>query len=353
MDKDNKNELILSEQPQGEFLIYTSDDGDRKLQVRLIDETVWLNQKQMAELFQKDVRTINEHIKNIFAENELLQDFSTIRNFRIVQNEGGRNVERSIEFYSLDVIISVGYRVKSVIGTQFRQWATQRIKEYLVKGFTINKEYLKNPEGLDYFDELLEQIREIRASEKRFYQKIRDVFKLSVDYDADMQKTNLFFALVQNKLLYAVTGKVAAQIITERADSSAPNMNLTCWKGSRVRKQDVTIAKNYLEQAEVKKLDRMVTMFLDYVEDIVERRHELYTNDWVKKTNRFLEFYEYEILEGTGGYSKKNADKLAHRRYEEFDTKRKKQESIEADEEDILELEELEKDIKRLEGKND
>lgn len=354
MDNDKKEQkLITAEHSQGEFLIYTSADGNRKIQVRLIDQTVWLSQKMMSELFQKDVRTINEHIKNIFAEKELLQDVSTVRNFRIVQKEGSRNVERSIEFYNLDVIISVGYRVKSVIGTQFRQWATQRIREYLIKGFTINKEHLKNPDGIDYFDELLEQIREIRASEKRFYQKIRDVFKLSIDYDADIKKTNIFYAAVQNKLLFAVTKKVAAQIITDRADANAPNMNLTSWKGSRVRKQDVTIAKNYLAQEEIKKLDRLVTAFLDYIEDIVSRRQELYMGDWLKRTNKFLDFYEYEILEGSGGYSKKDADKLAYKKYEEFEAKRKQEEVIKSDEEDMQELQELEEDIKRLEGKDD
>ena len=354
MDKDNnKNEIIPLNQPQGEFLIYSSPDGDKKIQVRLIDETVWLSQKQMSELFQKDVRTINEHINNIFAENELQQDVSTVRDFRIVQKEGEREVSREVGFYSLDVIISVGYRVKSIVGTLFRQWATQRIKEYLVKGFTINKEYLKNPEGLDHFDELLEQIREIRASEKRFYQKIRDVFKLSVDYDADIQKTNTFYAAVQNKLLYAVTEKVAAQIITERSNPNAPNMNLTSWKGQRVRKQDVTIAKNYLEQDEIKTLDRMVTAFLDYIEDVVSRRQDLYMNDWLKRTNKFLEFYEYEILEGTGGYSKKDADKLVQQRYDEFDKKRKEQEALEADEEDIKELKELEVEMEKIQKLED
>lgn len=190
MEEENtKNEIISIEQPQGEFLLYTSPDGQKKIQVRLIDETVWLSQRMMSELFQKDIRTINEHINNIFAEHELPQGFSTIRNFRIVQTEGNREVEREIEFYNLDVIISVGYRVKSIRGTQFRQWATQRLREYLIKGFSINKEYLKSPEGVDHFDELLRQIREIRASEKRFYQKIRDLFKLSEDYDYDIKKT--------------------------------------------------------------------------------------------------------------------------------------------------------------------
>jgi len=356
MDKENdKNELVPLNQPSGEFLIYTSPDGEKKIQVRLIDETVWLSQKQMSELFQKDVRTINEHINNIFAENELPQDISTIRNFRIVQKEGEREVSREVGFYSLDAIISVGYRVKSMRGTQFRQWATQRIKEYLIKGFTINKEYLKNPEGLDHFDELLEQIREIRASEKRFYQKIRDVFKLSADYDNDIKKTNIFYAAVQNKLLYAVTGNVAAKIITERSNPDAPNMNLTSWHGAKVRRQDVTIAKNYLVQDEIKTLDRMVTAFLDYIEDIVSRRQDLYMDDWLTRTNKFLEFYEYEILDGTGGYSKKDADNLVHRRYDEFDKKRKSQEALEADEEDIKELKELEGEmekIQKLEDKN-
>ena len=241
--KEEKNNLINAENSLGEFLLYTTPDGEKQIQVRLIDETVWLSQKLMAELFQKDVRTINEHILNVFAENELPQNFSTIRNFRIVQNEGGREVSREISFYSLDVIISVGYRVKSLRGTQFRQWATQRIKEYLIKGFAINTEYLKNPEGKDYFEELLKEIREIRASEKRFYAKIKDIYTTSVDYDKTADVTRDFFAMVQNKMLWAVTGQTAAEIIHSRANADEINMGLTTWNGKKLLAPDVVIAK--------------------------------------------------------------------------------------------------------------
>ena len=239
MDKDDekklpeekKNNLISAENSLGEFLIYTTPDGEKQIQVRLIDETVWLSQRLMADLFQKDVRTINEHILNVFAESELPHDESVIRKFRITASDG-KNYDTN--FYSLDMIISVGYRVKSLRGTQFRQWATQRIKEYLIKGFTINTEYLKNPEGKDYFEELLKEIREIRASEKRFYAKIKDIYATSVDYDKTADVTRDFFAMVQNKMLWAVTGQTAAEIIHSRANAEEINMGLTTWNGKKL-----------------------------------------------------------------------------------------------------------------------
>lgn len=264
MDKDNEKKLpeeidtslTNTENSLGEFLIYTTPDGEKQIQVRLIDETVWLSQKLMAELFQKDVRTINEHIHNVFAEGELPQDNSVIRKFRITASDG-KNYDTN--FYSLDMIISVGYRVKSLRGTQFRQWATQRLKEYLIKGYAINKEYLKNPEGKDYFDKLLQEIREIRASEKRFYAKIRDIYSTSVDYDKTADVTRDFFAMVQNKMLWAVTGQTAAEIIHSRADAKKVNMGLTAWNGQKILAPDVVIAKNYLSKEEMDKLDKVMS----------------------------------------------------------------------------------------------
>ena len=245
-----------------DILIYQSEDGQTRVDVRLIDETVWLTQKWMAELFQKNVRTISEHIKNIFEEGEL-QPEATIRKFRIVQNEGNRDVERLIDFYNLDVIISVGYRVRSHRGTQFRIWATQRLKEYLIKGFMMDDERLKNPGRFDYFDELLERIRDIRASERRFYQKITDIYATSIDYDTNSEITRNFFASVQNKMHWAIHGHTAAELIAERADADKPNMGLTAWKGSVVRKGDVGVAKNYLTEQELSDLNLIVNQYLE------------------------------------------------------------------------------------------
>jgi len=298
--------------PRSEIILYQSEDGRTRIDVRLEDETVWLSQKMMAELFQKDVRTINEHIKNIYAENELLPE-PTIRKFRIVQTEGSRQVAREVDFYNLDVIISVGYRVKSHRGTQFRIWATQRLREYIIKGFTLDDERLKEGRtlGTDYFDELLERIRDIRASEKRFYQKIRDIYKLSIDYDPGAEDTKEFFRIVQNKLHWAITGMTAAEIISGRADSGKLNMGLTSWKGAKVRKGDATIAKNYLNEDEIRSLNRIVTMYLDYAEDQTQRHKPLYMQDWREKLDAFLRFNEREVLEYPGKVSMEVARVLA------------------------------------------
>lgn len=338
-----KTEIISQEQSQGEFLIYSMPDGEQKIQVRLIDETVWLSQKLMAELFQKDVRTINEHIGNVFTENELPQDFSTIRKFRIVQKEGDRDVPREISFYSLDMIISVGYRVKSQRGTQFRQWATQRIKEYLIKGFTINTEYLKNPEGKDYFDELLKEIREIRSSEKRFYVKIRDIYATSVDYDKAADVTREFFAMVQNKLLWAVTGHTAAELIDKRANSDTPNMGLTSWDGTKIKAPDVVIAKNYLDKEELDKLERLTVMYLDYAELQAQRRIQMTMIDWAKKLDGLLSLNEMQILTHKGKISKELADKKAKQEFAKFNKKQKEQEIIDSEIEFAKEIEEIKK----------
>ena len=352
MDKDDekkipeekKNNLISAEDSLGEFLIYTTPDGEKQIQVRLIDETVWLSQKLMAELFQKDVRTINEHILNVFAESELPRDESVIRNFRITASDG-KNYDTN--FYSLDMIISVGYRVKSLRGTQFRQWATQRIKEYLIKGFSINTEYLKNPEGKDYFEELLKEIREIRASEKRFYAKIKDIYATSVDYDKTADVTREFFAMVQNKMLWAITGQTAAEIIHSRANAEEINMGLTTWNGKKLLAPDVVIAKNYLKKDEMEKLDRLTVMYLDYAELQAERRIPMTMVDWAIKLDGLLSLNEMEILTHRGKISKELADKKAKAEYHKYDEKRRQQEIIDSDIEFAKEIEEIKRITKK------
>ena len=352
MDKDDekkipeekKNNLISAEDSLGEFLIYTTPDGEKQIQVRLIDETVWLSQKLMAELFQKDVRTINEHILNVFAESELPRDESVIRNFRITASDG-KNYDTN--FYSLDMIISVGYRVKSLRGTQFRQWATQRIKEYLIKGFSINTEYLKNPEGKDYFEELLKEIREIRASEKRFYAKIKDIYATSVDYDKTADVTREFFAMVQNKMLWAITGQTAAEIIHSRANAEEINMGLTTWNGKKLLAPDVVIAKNYLKKDEMEKLDRLTVMYLDYAELQAERRIPMTMVDWAIKLDGLLSLNEMEILTHKGKISKELAEKKAKAEYHKYDEKRRQQEIIDSDIEFAKEIEEIKRITKK------
>ncbi|HZF08433.1 MAG TPA: virulence RhuM family protein [Thermoanaerobaculia bacterium] len=272
-----------------EIVFYQGEDGRSRLQVRLDGGTVWLTQRLLAELYQKDVRTINEHLQNIFEEGELDPE-PTIRKFRIVRTEGEREVSRLVDHYNLEAILAVGYRVRSHRGTQFRRWATERLREYVVKGFVLDDERLKEGHtlGADYFDELLERIREIRASEKRFYQKIRDLYALSVDYDPTTAATKEFFQTVQNKLHWAITGRTAAEILAERANAEKPNMGLTTWKGVKVRRADVTVAKNYLNEEEIRQLNRIVTMYLDYAEEQAERRRLLYMRDWREKLDGFL-----------------------------------------------------------------
>ncbi|MBU4175154.1 MAG: virulence RhuM family protein [Actinobacteria bacterium] len=262
------------------IMIYQSDSGETRLEVRLQDETVWLTQKLMSELFEKDVRTINEHIKNVYEESELEPE-STIRKFRIVQVEGTRQVRRLVDFYSLDMIIAVGYRVKSAVATRFRQWATARLREYIVKGFVLDDERLKGGSGLvDYFDELLARIREIRASEARVYQRIREIFALARDYREGEEETQVFFATMQNKMHYAAAGMTAAEIVRRRADAGRANMGLTSWKGGRVLKRDVGTAKNYLNAKEIDTLNRITVMFLDQAEFRAQRRQNIRMRDW-------------------------------------------------------------------------
>jgi hypothetical protein len=311
-------------QPSGEILLYQTEDGRTRIECRFEDETLWLTQAMMADLFQVTVPTINEHLKDIYAEGELAKN-RTIRKFRIVRLEGARQVTRVIDHFNLEAILTVGYRVRSQSGTQFRQWATTRLKEYLVKGFVMDDERLKNPTSLgvpDYFDELLERIRDIRASEKRVYLKIRDIFAMSADYQPDSVETQQFFQIIQNKLHWATTGKTAAEIIAERADYAQPNMGLTSWKGAKPRKTDVTVAKNYLRDHEIVELNRIVTMYLDYAEDQARRRKPLYMKDWREKLDAFLQFNERDILANSGQVAKEVADHLALEQYAQFQVRR-------------------------------
>jgi len=308
---------------RSEIILYQTEDGRTRIEVRLEDESVWLTQIMMADLFQTSVPNINIHIRNILEERELLVE-ATIKEYLIVRSEGPRQVTRPVKFYSLDMILAVGYRVKSHRGVQFRRWATERLREYLVKGFTMDDERLKEGRilGADYFDELLERIRDIRASEKRFYQRIRDLYTLSIDYDAKAEQTLEFFSIVQNKLHWAIAGKTAAEIIKERADAGKPNMGLTSWKGMKVRRTDVTVAKNYLTADEISELNRIVVMYLDYAEDQARRRRPLYMRDWRARLDAFLKFNEREILEHGGKVSMEVAQALALDEYEKFNKRR-------------------------------
>lgn len=312
--------------------LFTSEDGRVRLQLKLEDETLWLTQKQLAELFEKTPPTINEHLKNIYEEGELEPD-STIRKFRIVAREGTRDVERLLDHYNLEAVLAVGYRVRSDRGVQFRKWATQVLKEYLIKGFAMDDERLKDPErdfSGDYFDELLERIRDIRASERRFYQKITDIYATASDYNAQAPVSQQFFATVQNKLHWAIHGHTAAELVAERADSGKPNMGLTSWTGSRVTKRDVPLAKNYLTEAELKSLNRIVTMYLDYAEGQAERRQPMTMQEWASKLDAFLEFNEHSILTDAGKISHDVAKALAEEQYEQFAEQRRIDSAVEA-----------------------
>lgn len=317
--------MINSPQNTSQFLFYSSNEGDIKVQVILEDETVWTTQKGMAEIFGVDVRTINEHLQNIFNSNELTKD-PTIRKIRIVRQEGKRQVNRELEFYNLDAIISVGYRVNSLQATQFRIWASSILKEYLIKGFTLNDERLKHGSqlfGKDYFDELIERIREIRASERRFYQKITDLYaEASIDYDKKSPITQEFYASIQNKFHYAIHGKTASELIKERADSSKPNMGLTSWKnekkGGKILKKDVATAKNYLMEEEIQEMNRLVSQYLDFAENMARRKQVLTMQEWAERLDDFLKFNEYKILSGSGNVSAVTAKKIAESEFEIF-----------------------------------
>lgn len=302
---------------KGEILFYQTEDGSTRIDVCLQDETLWLTQMQMAELFQKDKRTISEHIANVYEEGELPKEV-TVRNFRSVQKEGNREVERDLASYNLDVVISIGYRVKSHRGTQFRIWATQRLKEYLIKGFALDDERLKKAGGGNYFDELLARIRDIRSSEKVFWRKVLDIYATSIDYAPDAEASKLFFRVVQNKMHWATHGKTAAEVIVARADAAKPNMGLTSWAGSKLARTDVEVAKNYLNQDELDVLNRFVSMYLDYAELQAMGRKPMYMNDWIAKLDDFIRFNERELLSHAGKISHQQAIDKAHAEYDKY-----------------------------------
>jgi len=305
---------MTDETPQSEIILYQTEDGRTRIQCRFENESIWLTQKLMADLFQKDVRTINEHIQNVFAEAELTPD-SVIRKFRITESDGKTY---DTQHYSLEMILAVGYRVKSKRGTQFRQWATTRLTEYLVKGFVMDDQRLKNPPGPDtpdYFDELLERIRDIRASERRMYLRVKEILALAADYTLAESETQLFFKTIQNKLHFAATGKTAPEIIAGGADASKPNMGLTTWKGDVIRKGDVTVAKNYLSESEIQDLNRIVVMFLDYAEDQARRCKQVFLNYLTTKLDEFLRFNERQVLPDAGTVSRELADQRAQQEY--------------------------------------
>ena len=333
---------------QQNIIIYRTADGRASVALFAKDGKIWLNQQQMAELFATSKQLISHHIANILKEKELDQ-ISVVKQY-LTTAADGKNY--NVVFYSLEMIIAVGYRVRGVRGTQFRQWATEHLTEYLVKGFTMDDERLKNPDGRpDYFDELLLRIRDIRASEKRFYQKIRDLFALSSDYEKSDKATQMFFAETQNKLLYAVTHKTAAELIVSRADASQPNMGLTTWKGSIVRKGDVVIAKNYLQNEEIDSLNRLVDIFLTSAEERVKGRRDLTLDYWRKNVDSLLTFQEKDILQGAGSMTNYEAEETAKQVYDVFNTKRKQLEARAADADDLKMLEDLERRIVEQDNK--
>lgn len=313
--------------PAGEFLLYETDDGRTRIECRFVDDTLWLSQALIASLFQVSVPTVSEHLKGVFAEGELAPE-ATVRKLRTVRREGSREVARLIDHYSLDAILAVGYRVRSARGTQFRQWATARLSEFLVKGFALDDERLKHPPAPgwgtpDYFDELLERIRDIRASEARMYLRVREIFALAADYNPARPDVAAFFKVIQNKLHFAATGKTAAELIADRADHTRPNMGLTSWAGGRVGKADVAVAKNYLNAEEIAELNRIVVMWLDFAEDQARRRAQVFLRDWAPRLDEFLRFNDRQVLPGPGTVSHQQAADQAAAEYEQFAARRR------------------------------
>ena len=326
----------------GQVLIYQSESGQTRLEVRLSGETVWLTQAQMAELFQTSADNISLHLKNIFEYKEL-EEMATAEDFSVVRLEGERQVRRNLKHYNLDAIISVGYRVKSHTATRFRQWATRQLREYIVKGFVMDDERLKNPDQpFDYFDELLRRIQDIRTSEKRFYRKITDIYATSVDYDPTQEISIDFFKTVQNKMHWAIHGHTAAELIQQRADSAKPNMGLSNWRGDKVRKQDVATAKNYLNEEELSALNNLVEQYLVFAEGQAMRRIPMHMGDWTEKLNGFLTLNDRDILDNAGKVSHEMAKSLAEREYDKLHQQRLHDEAVKAEGEDIALLEKLE-----------
>lgn len=314
---------------KGNILIYQNEKGDTKVDAYFDESTIWMSQRSIADLYQTSSQNITLHIKNIYEDKELQED-STCKNYLQVQQEGKRQVQREVKVYNLQMILAIGYRVRNNVGIHFRNWATLILSEYMQKGFAMNDERLKNPRefGADYFDELLERIRDIRASEKRVYLKVRDIFATSIDYDSTSEKADMFFKTVQNKLHYSVHGHTAAELIAERADATADNMGLTTFKGAKVRKADVTVAKNYLNKEEIEGLNRIVTMYLDYAEDQAKQHIPMHMSDWEEKLNAFLKFTGREVLDNAGSVSKEIADSLAKKQYDLYEQNRKEMEDL-------------------------
>ncbi|MCA9135125.1 MAG: virulence RhuM family protein [Planctomycetales bacterium] len=338
---------------EGKFLFYDTEDGKTRVQVLLEGRTCWMPQGHIAALFETTPQNITQHIRNIFSDGELSES-ATCKNYLQVQKEGNREVNRNLKIYNLEMLIAIGYRVRSTRGTQFRKWATQTLNEFLVKGFVLDDQRLKAAEttfGEDYFDELLERIRDIRASERRFYQKITDIYATAADYSADAEITRTFFATVQNKLEWAITGMTAAELIRSRADANEPHMGLKTWKnspGGKIRKADVTIAKNYLSQEELSNLNRIVTMYLDYAEDQAKRGNVMTMAQWVGKLDGFLEFNGRDVLQNAGKVEKKVADALAIEQFEQY---KAQQCRIEASH-PVSDFDRFVDDVKRLDSPN-
>ena len=332
----------LPEAPQGEFILFRSEDGQTRVECRFESDMLWLSQASICELYGKAKATISEHISNIFTEGELAEN-SVVRFYRTTADDGK---QYNVKYFNLSVILAIGYRVRSVRGTQFRQWATQTLEQYLIKGFVMDDERLKNPPVgqsvvPDYFDEMLERIRDIRASERRVYLRVKEIFTLAADYEPSNKETTRFFQIIQNKLHFACTGMTAAELIASRADANQPDMGLTNYKAGEVRKTDVTIAKNYLRENELKELNRIVNMWLDFAEDQALRRKQVFLQDWHTKLDQFLSFNDRNVLQGAGGISKKAADEKAKDVFDIFDRKRRRLKESEGARENIAALKDL------------
>ncbi|MGV6486845.1 virulence RhuM family protein [Stenotrophomonas bentonitica] len=332
----------------GELILYRTDDGRTEVHLRAAEGTVWLTQAEMAALFQTTPQNITQHIQSVYDDAEIEQS-ATCKDYLQVRQEGNREVRRTVKTYRLELIMAVGFRVRSPRGAQFRRWAAEVLSHYLVKGFLLNDERLKDAERADYFKELLLRIRDIRSSEKRFYQTLRDLFKASSsDYDGTAATAKTFFATIQNKLVFAITGRTAAQLIVERADPDVPHMGLTNWSGDKPRKSDAVVSKNYLTQRELDQLNRLVTMFLDFAEDRAERRIETRMDDWITQTDRFLDFNERAVLNGPGRISSQQMELIIAERYAAFDAQRRGADRITSEREAEVDLQQLHTEAKRL-----
>ncbi len=333
---------------KGELILYRTEDGRADIHLRAVDGTAWLTQAEIAELFDTSPQNITQHIGHVYEEGELAVE-ATCKDYLQVQNEGDREVKRPVKVYRLEMILAVGYRVRSPRGAQFRHWAGTVLSEYLVKGFVMDDARLKDAERADYFEELLARIRDIRSSEQRFYQKLRDLFKkASSDYDGSAETAKTFFATIQNKLVFAVTGKTAAELIVSRADADAAHMGLTNWPHARLRKADAAVSKNYLDADELDQLNRLVTMFLDFAEDRAIRRIETRMSDWIAQTDRFLGFNERAVLEGPGRVSREQMEQIVSERFASFDAQRREHERLAAEGESAADMAQLESAAARL-----